>query len=237
MLQHSWSLQAVHCFYYSAFSSQHRSLHWNTTSSKAQTPSDRHPVNIIQICKTYNSTQLRVKPAKDWGVRRNRKKKILQEWTHGSWNLVHVNSEATLGSQIPPSKAQVWNLQISTHFSFLFFLHWCREDSCRTMADLATKLFQIWCLNQDHLNSDFSNTNLATHFQKLQFCAILQSFPYEIGTKLKACSFLSYGPNEYSPSLRKHMQKWGRMRPVNYCYHDSTCINGFSDSVLYAISI
>lgn len=152
-------------------------LKHNLTSSKAQTPSDPPSVNIIQIFRTYNSTQLRGKLAKDWRARGNREKNpILQDWTHGSWILVHVNSEATFGSQTLPSKAQVRNLQISAHFPFLFSLHWCSENSCRTMTDVVTKLFQLCCLNQDHSNPYFSNTDLATHFQKLQFCSILQWF-------------------------------------------------------------
>lgn len=103
------------------------------------------------------------------------------------------------------------------------------------MTDFVKKLFQICCLNQDHSNPDISNTNLATHFKKLQFCAILQSFPYEEGTKLEPFSFPSYGPNQYSPPLQKHMHKiWGRMRPASYCYLVSICINSFSDSVLFA---
>lgn len=45
MLQHSWSLQVVHCFYYSAFSSQHRSIHWYTTQHLAK---HRHPLILPQ---------------------------------------------------------------------------------------------------------------------------------------------------------------------------------------------
>lgn len=131
-------------------------------------------------------------------------------------------------------RLKVWNLQISAHFSFLFFLHWCTENLCRTMTDLVRKLFHIFCFNQDHSNPDFGNTNLDRHFQKLQIFAILQSFPYEDGTKFEPCSLLSYGPNQYSPSLQKQMHKiWWRMRPASYCYLVSTCINSFSDSVVF----
>lgn len=55
-------------------------LKHNLTSSKAQTPSDPPSVNIIQIFRTYNSTQLRGKLAKDWRARGNREKNpILQD--------------------------------------------------------------------------------------------------------------------------------------------------------------
>lgn len=217
---HSWSLQAGHCFYYSAFSSQHRSLHWNTTRHQAKR---RHPLILPQSTLfryseniTVPSSEERLQKMGEQEENRKKKNPILQDWTYGSWILVHVNSEATLGSHTLPSKAQVWNLQISAHFSLLFFLHWCTENSCRTMTDLVRKLFQICCLNQDHSNPDFSNINLAIYFQRLQFCAIFQSFPYEEGTKLEPCSYLSYGPNQYSATLQKHMHKiWWRMRPAS----------------------
>lgn len=124
VLQHSWSLQVVHCFYYSAFSSQHRSLHWNTTWHLAK---HRHPLIFPQSTLFRYSDHITV-PSWEESLQKigeqeetGKKSPILQDWTHGSWILVHVNSEATLGSQTPPSKAEVWNLQISAHFSFLFF--------------------------------------------------------------------------------------------------------------------
>lgn len=217
---------------------KHPLIH-NSTSSKAQTPSDPPPVNIIQIFRTCNSTQLGGKPAKDWGAGGNRKKpSILQDWTHGSWILVHVNSEATLGSQTLPSKAQSVKPADFCTFLIPFLLHWCTENLCRTMTNLVRKLFQICCFNQDHSNPDFGNTNLDRHFQKLQIFAILQSFPYEEGTELEPWPLLSCGPNQYSPSLQKHMHKiWWRMRPASYCYLVGTCINSFSDSAVFAKSL
>lgn len=237
MLQHSWSLQAVQCFYYSAFSSQHRSLHWNTTWHLAK---HTHPLILPQSTLFRHLEHITVpnweESLQKMGSRGKPEKKPhspgLNTWFLNSGSRKQWSHSGLPDFPFPGSSVKPVDF---SHFSFLVFLHRCTDNSCRTMTDFVKKLFQICCLNQDHSNPDISNTNLATHFKKLQFCAILQSFPYEEGTKLKPFSFPSYGPNQYSPSLQKHMHKiWGRMRPASYCYLVSICINSFSDSVLFA---
>lgn len=84
----------------------------------------------------------------------------------------------------------------------------------------------------------FQQHKLVYTLPKTAFLFNSSMFSYEERTKLKPCSFLIYGPNQYSPSPLKHRHKTGgRMRPASYCYPVSTCINSFSDSVLCAKSI
>lgn len=202
---------------------QKPSLKPNLTSSKAQTPSDPPPVNIIQIFKTYNSTQLRGKPAKDWGAGRNRKKKCHSPGLN-TWFLNSGSCKQRSHSGLPDSSSQGSSVKPADFCTILipFFPSLMQRAFMQNYDRPYHKAFSDMLPQSRPFK--FSNTNLATHFQKLQFCAILQSFPYEEGTKLKPHSFLSYGPNQYSPSLKNYMHKMRKnetsklLLPSQYLY-------------------
>lgn len=238
MLQHSWSVQAVHCFYYSAFSSQHRSLHWNTTWHLAK---HRHPLilsqpTLFRYSKYITVYFLRGKPAIYWGAGGNRKKKnaIPQDWTHGSWILVHVNSEATLGSQTPPHKAQVWNLQISAQFLFLFFPSLMQKGVMENCDRPCHKAFSDILPQSRPFKFRLQQHKLGYSLPKT---AVLCNFPYEEGVSWSHALSWAIGLINTAHLWKNTRTKWGKTGTANYCYLVSTCINSFSDSVLFAKSI
>lgn len=211
-------------------------LKHNLTSSKAQTPSDPFPANIIQIFKIYNSVFFERKACNILGSRRKQEKKnaIPQDWTHGSWILVHVNSEATLGSQTPPHKAQVWNLQISAQFLFLFFPSLMQKGVMENCDRPCHKAFSDILPQSRPFKFRLQQHKLGYSLPKT---AILCNFPYEEGVSWSHALSWAIGLINTAHLWKNTRTKWGRTGTANYCYLVSTCINSFSDSVLFAKSI
>lgn len=224
MLQHSWSVQAVHCFYYSAFSSQHRSLHWNTTWHLAK---HRHPLilsqpTLFRYSKYITVYFLRGKPAIYWGAGGNRKKKChspgLNTWFLNSgsckqWSHSGLSDSSSQGSSVKPadfctilipffsftdaerSHGELWQTLSQSFFRY--------TASIKTIQIQASAT-QTWLLTSKNCNS-------------VQFSLWRRS-------KLKPRSFLSYRPNQYSPSLKKHTHKMRKngtsklLLPCQYLY-------------------
>lgn len=240
MLQHSWSLQAVHCFYYSAFSSQHRSLHWNTTWHLAK---HRHPLILPQSILFRYSEHTTV-PSWEESLQKTGeqeetgKKTLFSRTEHMVLNSGSCKQWSHFWLSDPPFQGSSEKPADFCTFLIPFFASLMHREFMQNHDRRCHKAFSAMLPQSRPFKPRFQQHKLVYTLPKTAVLFNSSMFSYEERTKLKPCSFLIYGPNQYSPSPLKHRHKTGgRMRPASYCYPVSTCINSFSDSVLCAKSI